>query len=313
MELRQLRYFLAVAEELNFGRAAERMHIVQPAISQQIQRLERELGVALFERSTRRVSLSEAGHRLVPHARAVLAAEDAARASMDSVRAAGARTLRVGTATGLGVRLLSALAAMRQLAPGVTVELISLPVRERLRQLADHLLDVAIVRGQATLSGLRVRPVWEDELVVALPRGHALTGAENPTLSALADIPLRLVAHDQNPVLVDAVRDACHAAGFEPILASGMLAASDQDLLAAIAAGGAWTVYYASRAQQFNAEALGVAFIAPADHPITVSTSIVVRAGRTPAAIQQFLQACISQGRNLAEPHHAAGSTDSAR
>lgn len=309
MELRQLRYFLAVAEELNFGRAAERMHIVQPAISQQIQRLERELGVALFERSTRRVSLSEAGHRLVPRARAVLAAEDAARASVDSVRAARSSTLRVGTATGLGVRLLSALAVMRQLAPGVTVELISLPVRERLRRLADHLLDAAIVRGQVTASGLRVRPVWEDDLLIALPRGHALADAEAPTLNALADIPLRLVAHDQNPVLVDAVRTACQAAGFDPIPAAGMPAATDEDLLAAIAAGGAWTVYYASRARQLNAEALGVTFIAPADRPITVSTSIVVRAGRTPAVTQQFLQACMSQGRRLAEPP-SAGPTE---
>src|SRR4051794_772861 len=79
VELRQLRYFVTVAEEQGFGRAAERLHVVQPAVSQQIRRLERELGVALFERSTRHVRLSPAGERLLPEARTALAAADRVR------------------------------------------------------------------------------------------------------------------------------------------------------------------------------------------------------------------------------------------
>ncbi|HEY3715028.1 MAG TPA: LysR family transcriptional regulator [Jatrophihabitantaceae bacterium] len=103
MELRQLEYFAEVAELLNFGRAAERLHVGQPAVSQQIQRLERELGQPLFDRSARTVRLTEAGQRLLPEARAVLAAVERARAAAQGGPASG--PLRLGTSTGLGERL----------------------------------------------------------------------------------------------------------------------------------------------------------------------------------------------------------------
>src|SRR6202034_3960490 len=105
MELRQLHYFVVLAEELHFGRAAERLHIVQPAVSQQLRRLERELGLTLLDRSTRRVTLTPAGQALLPGARAVLSAAQTLRDTAVELRPSPGTTIRLGTSTGLGERL----------------------------------------------------------------------------------------------------------------------------------------------------------------------------------------------------------------
>src|SRR4051794_7945524 len=146
MELRQLQYFVTLAEELHFGRAADRLHIVQPAVSQQLRRLEDELGVALVERSTRRVSLTDAGQKFLPEARAVLAAAQRAR---DAVArpAADRTTLRLGTSTGLGERLPRLLAEFDRFAAGATIELVRVAAAERIRQVVDGALDAALLRG----------------------------------------------------------------------------------------------------------------------------------------------------------------------
>ncbi|MGW9214441.1 LysR family transcriptional regulator [Embleya sp. NPDC055664] len=215
MELRQIRYFVAVAEELHFGRAAERLHIVQPTVSQQIRRPERELAVTLFDRSTRSVTLTAAGDAFLPHARALLAAERAGLAAMAALRAEEAAVLRLGTNVGLGTRLDRLLAALAEGAPQTGVELVSLPPADRLRQVREGTLDAALVRGVDRAPDLDLVPVWRDPLVVALP--------------------LRIVPREHNPHLVDLLVGACRAAGFEPVV--GRTFTTDQDTLAAIGAG----------------------------------------------------------------------------
>jgi DNA-binding transcriptional LysR family regulator len=282
MELRQLRYFVTLAEELHFGRAAERLHIVQPAVSQQLRRLEAELGARLVDRSTRRVALTAAGQRFLPEARAVLAAAERAR---DAV--AGSATLRLGTSTGLGERLPRLLAELARLAPDRTVELVRVPAPARLRQVADGTLDAALVRGAPEHPGVRLERLWTDALAVALPATHPAAGAAPVALPELRGLPLRLPPRPVNPALFDLVTSACRAAGFDPALAPAL---NDQDMLAAIAAGPpTWTVYY--RAQAAALAATGVGFLDP-EPPLLMPTSLAVAADRPRPGVDALLAAC---------------------
>ncbi|WP_046387371.1 LysR family transcriptional regulator, partial [Kitasatospora aureofaciens] len=222
MELRQLRCFVAVAEELHFGRAAERLLLGQPAVSQQVRRLERELKVELFDRSPRYVRLTPAGERFLPAARDVLSAEDAARALAADLAAPA--VLRLGTVTGLAERLDLILDTYQRQAPGVRVELQSVPVRERLTRLSDGRLDAAFVRGAIPGNSpeLRFLPVWDDELVVVLPARHALAQQPEVDLADLAALPLRLTDRRNNPALVDLVTDACAQASVTRSTSAGL-------------------------------------------------------------------------------------------
>ncbi|NUR89491.1 MAG: LysR family transcriptional regulator, partial [Nonomuraea sp.] len=197
MELRQLRYFVAVAEELHFGRAAERLTIVQSAVSQQVARLERELGVELFDRSPRRVRLTAAGEAFLAPAREVLAAERRAVAAVGRFAAVRETVLRVGTSRGMGERLERVL---ERLVGGVRMELLSAPPGERLRRVADGRWDAAFVRGALPApEGVRLTPVWQDDLLVALPSRHPLATAPGIDLAELAGLPLYLVGRQENP------------------------------------------------------------------------------------------------------------------
>ncbi|MFI1915425.1 LysR family transcriptional regulator [Nocardia sp. NPDC020380] len=254
MELRQLRYFVTVAEELHFGRAAERLHIAQPAVSQQVQRLERDLKVQLLDRSSRRVRLTEAGLRFLPEARAVLAAADRARAAIADLAGERAQTLRLGTVTGLGERLDSVLAGFADRMPQVQIDLLALPVQERLARVADGRLDAAFVRAPSPGESpdLEFLPAWDDPLMVALPARHPLAEQESLRLADLAALPLHMIERRNHPALVDLVLNACARAGFEPIPVP-TASATFQDNMAMVGSGSPmWTVIYAANAHQVH-------------------------------------------------------------
>ncbi|MEW2526520.1 LysR substrate-binding domain-containing protein [Streptomyces sp. NPDC047071] len=296
MELRQLGYFVAVAEELHFGRAAERLHIVQSAVSQQVRRLERELGAELFDRAPRQVRLTAAGERLLPEAWAVLAAAERARAAV------GARPpgLRLGTCTGLGEHLERVLAHFAERAPGVPVELVSADAGERLARVADGRLDAAFVRAAEPVPGVRVVPLWRDPLVAVVPAGHPVAARPEAALADLAEVPLALTARRANPALVDLVVGACHRAGFTPV--RGPAGGSLQDILATIGAGAAplWTVVYASHARLLRGPR--VAFV-PFAAELALETGLAVPDGarRGAAALDGFLAACAAAAREPGE------------
>lgn len=283
MELRQLTYFVTLAEELHFGRAAERLHIVQSAVSQQIRRLERELGAELFDRSSRHVRLTAAGERLLPEARTVLSAADRARASV-----APPPGLRIGTSTGLGEHLDRVLAAFARRAPEVPVELFSLPAAERLARVAGGRLDAAFVRAVEPLAGVRVLPLWSDPLVAALPAAHPLAALPEVGIGDLAGLPLSLTERRNNPALVDLVVGACHEAGFEPL--PGPASGSLQDTLATIGTRPLWTVVYASHARVLHSPR--VAFVPFRTPGLALSTGLAVRSSAQPPHVETLLLAC---------------------
>lgn len=281
VELRQIQYFVTVAEVLNFGRAAEQLGIGQPGVSQQIARLERELDVLLFDRSARAIRLTEAGQRFLPAARTVLASVESARAAATGE----ARTLRLGTSTGLGERLETVVAELSS--QDLHVDLVSTSTRARLDRVRSGQLDAAFVRGLDEAAGLEFVPVLEDDLLIALPAAVA----EEPEveLKDLRDLPLRITQRRTNPPLVDLVMSACAAAGFEPVL--GPRSSSLQDTHAAIGAGSlSWTVIYESHARLLREGR--VAFRRPKPR-LALTTSLAVPAGTTVGGdLAVLLEAC---------------------
>lgn len=178
MELRHLRYFVAVAEMRHFGRAAERLHMAQPPLSQQIRQLEAELGVELLTRTTRRVDLTPAGADYLERARKILAAVDEAGEQASRIAAGRAGRLTIGCVGSATYSLLPVLArTLRAELPDVDFrfrgEMLS---PEQAAALHDRSLDLALLRRLPEFDGLTVRELRVDPLLVAIPEGHRLAG-----------------------------------------------------------------------------------------------------------------------------------------
>lgn len=193
MELRHLRYFVTVAEELSFTRASARLHVVQSGVSSAIQSLERELGAPLFDRDRHRVSLTDAGLALLPEARATLAAAQAARDAVDEARAGLRGTLTIGTMLSTGLLdLPGTLGRFHQAHPAVTVRLRLAPggSADLARDVMNGGLDLALLSlAGRPPAGLTVRRLAAEPLVLVCRAGHPLAAGPAPGLSALAGEP----------------------------------------------------------------------------------------------------------------------------
>ncbi|MGW5517145.1 LysR family transcriptional regulator [Nocardia africana] len=283
MDLRQLSYFVTVAEELHFGRAAERLFIVQPAVSQQVRKLERELGLDLFDRTSRRVALTEAGIRFLPAARDVLAAARRARSVVSDL--VPATTVRLGTSSGIGDHLDR---IFQRLPPGVEMELVAESTQARVDSLLAGQLDAVFVRGPREHPELRRIPLWDDPLYVAMSARHPLADHSEVRFAELAPYPLRLTERRNNMPLVDLIVNACRQAGFEPVPGGASTVLSD--MLAMIGADTSWTVVYAAHARQLrNAR---VVFRPLATPGLSLPTALLVRRATPPAILPALLDAC---------------------
>jgi len=237
MELRHLRYFVAVAEERHFGRAAARLHIAQPPLSQQIRRFEAELGEPLLYRTTRSVELAPAGEVLLERAREILAAVDAA---IDDARRAARGEygrLAVGFTGSSTYELLPALAAaLRRELPGVVLDLQGeLLTPAQVARLVDGTLDLGLLRPPVRERDLSLEVLRSEPLVAVLPESHPLADSEAVALERLEHEPFVTYPSHFRSVLHDAVEDACAAHGFKPLAAHEV--AETATLVSFVAAG----------------------------------------------------------------------------
>jgi DNA-binding transcriptional LysR family regulator len=216
MDLGQLSYFVAVAEEGQFTRAATRVSVAQPAVSAQIGRLERELGEALFHRDRRGVTLTTAGDALLPHARAALAAAERGRDAIASLRGLLRGRLRIGVAGPVDHRLADALGDFHRAHPAIEIGLVNQHNEPLLIAVANGETDVAIVGmgAQPLPPGIRTRVVAVEPLVLAVRRGHPLSRRRTITLAELHEHPMLTLTHGSG--LRAVLEDACRDAGFRP-------------------------------------------------------------------------------------------------
>src|SRR5947207_899604 len=224
MEMHQLTYFESVSRHLHFTRAAEELHVAQPSVSQQIRKLETELGAPLFHRMKRHVALTEAGLTFLPHARAVLQRLEEARLEVQELSGLRKGTLAVGAPPSVGTHLLPrALAAFSRRHPGISLGFREAGSRTLLKLLEEGELDLAVVIQPIRHPVLETQLLVEEELLLTLPRQHHLAGSTHSNdgrvkVSQLRQEPfvlLREGAYD----LRDQTLAACRRAGFDPRVA----------------------------------------------------------------------------------------------
>jgi DNA-binding transcriptional LysR family regulator len=279
VDLRHLRYFVAVAEERHFGRAAARLHIAQPPLSQQIRALEADLGVELLRRTTRRVEVTSAGEAFLARAREILGAVDDAGHEARAVAAGAVGRLAVGCVGSATYSLLPRIArGLSEALPGVDFAFRGeMLVPDQVRALRAGEIDVALLRTPVNDDALTVQPLRRDRLVVAVPAESSLASRKRLRAGDLRGRDLIVHSGRRQSVMYDAVVRLCHEQGFEPhvrhevdetstlvtLVAGGLGVAVVPEPVSALGIGG---VVYLPLAGRASVE-LAVAHLAHRDEP----------------------------------------------
>jgi len=219
MELRHLRYVIAVADELHFSRAAEKLGIGQPPLSQQVKQLEKEIGTKLFYRKTRGIELTEAGRAFLPHARAALQSASSALVCARQAARGEAGSIRVGfTGSAIFNPLVTEIIhRFRDKYPSLIVSLVEQTTTSLLEALRTSNIDLAFLRpARSELDGLAVRKLPDEELWIALHKVHPLARRREIRLAELSCEPFVLFPRANGRLLYDSVIAACLNAGFSP-------------------------------------------------------------------------------------------------
>jgi DNA-binding transcriptional LysR family regulator len=286
MELRHLRYFVAVAEELHFGRAALRLHIVQPALSKQIASLEHELGVQLFQRTKRHVGLTEAGEVLLEDARQILAQADGAvmRANQASRGEIGSLTIGF-IAPVLWELLPRVLRRYRARYPEVRLFLKDLHNSESVDGVLSKQLDLAFVRLPiGPRPELACMTVHEEPVILAVPDNHPFAARGRVSLADLADEPIIMIPRSQEPVLFDYYTSLCADAGFSPSVVHEV---NRTPVAVGLVAGGLGLAFVPSSARHVAHS--GVSYVPLVETHPRLSVGMIWRTGPPPPLLRSFL------------------------
>jgi DNA-binding transcriptional LysR family regulator len=298
VELRHLRYFLAVFDELHFGRAAERLHMAQPPLSQAIRKLEEELGVQLLERTSRVVTATEAGRVFAEEARKVFAALD--QAVVEARRAGGlGAALRIGCIPSLPIdRLLRFLTALHARAPEAQTRVTHLPFLEQTKLLRSGELDIALFHDIRDYSELEAEPLFDGEpLAVLLPPDHPLAARQTLGPDDLREESLVSFPRTSNPPLYDRMLELLKAAGytFRGLRDAG--GANERDLMLGVADGLGVAMVPFSLVDVNEAGAIVIR--RPLDPPIAMPDTVVSWRAKPPRHLQARLATVREVAREL--------------
>jgi DNA-binding transcriptional LysR family regulator len=218
IEVREARYFLAVAQTLHFGRAAELLGMSQPPLSQAIMQLERRVGARLLDRTKRKVELTETGRAFAAECRTIIAAAQRAQEVATQAEAGQAGTLRIGVVTSaLGEPLLSTIQTFQRHRPQVETRVVEVDTPAGQQGLMQRDIDIAVIRLSAPARHLRTQPWRRDSFIIALPADHPAAAETGPVdLARLADQPWVWLRRDISPDYHDQLMATCHQAGFAP-------------------------------------------------------------------------------------------------
>ena len=285
MELRHLRYFIAVAEELNFTRAAEKLHMAQPPLSQQIQQLETQLGFQLFRRTKRTVVLTEAGQVFFEESQKIMQQVDRAIQLAQQTSRGELGQLTIGFVSSAAHNVVPAiLQQFRTLHPAVKLELHELTTNEQLQRLRFGQIDIGFVRPPVEEDGINSEIVFREPLIVALPETHHLADRAQVELRELSTEPFILFPRSLAPGLYDPIVSLCQEAGFSPIAAQEALQMQTIVSLVAAEIG----VAIVPESMQ-NFQRCGVVYKPLQESTFIVAIALIWRIAPT-AAVQRFLE-----------------------
>ena len=304
MNLRHIRAFIAVAEELHFGRAAKRLHIEQSPLSRTIRKLEADLGVTLLKRSPREVRLTREGRTFLEDARRIALAVELAQARARAAAAGYQGTLRIALSDGIGPARLSALLALcREEAPEVSIRLVETPLAQLVSGLSGDLFDAGLALANEVDGEIVAVPVWQDPWVVVMPARHPLLAFKEVPLQAMMGYPLVLC----HPEVCSGCSRQCehllHSADVPPM---GVEYVTTHALMLALVAAG-YGVGLSSAAHLASCQQADVVVRPLANQTTSLTTYLVRPTGAATEPLKQFIDRAERVGRLQTAAHRSTG------